>query len=140
MDCFARIVQVGGKTEKNGLKFENSLMYKHFKYVFGEEMLYWKKKHLENLVIDNANSEKLSKAFHNISFGDIEPIKDTRSLKEREDDDLAQMSLAKKNAMILLSNDGAEAEQLLRLIGKSDYKMFNRYAQDIYPKVKWSNR
>ena len=96
-----------------------------------ERQLYWKKKHLENLAIDNANSEKLSKAFHNISFGDIEPIKDTRSLKEREDDDLAQMSLAKKNAMILLSNDGAEAEQLLRLIGKADYKMFNRYAQDI---------
>ena len=100
-----------------------------------ERQLYWKKKHLENLAIDNANSEKLSKAFHNISFGDIEPIKDTRSLKEREDDDLAQMSLAKKNAMILLSNDGAEAEQLLRLIGKADYKMFNRYAQDIIQKL-----
>ena len=26
------------KLEKNGLKFENSLMYKHFKYIFGEEM------------------------------------------------------------------------------------------------------
>ena len=101
-----------------------------------ERQLYWKKKHFENLAIDNANSKKLSKAFHNISYGEVEPVKDMRRLKEREDVDLAQMNLAKKNAMTLLSNDRAEAEQLLRMIGKPDYKIFNRYARDIIEKLK----
>ena len=101
-----------------------------------ERQLYWKKKHMENLAMENEISNKLAKAYHNVTFGDIEPIKDNRSLKEREEDDLTQMSIAKKNAMILLNNDGAEAEQLLNIIGKPNYKMFNRYALDIIEKLR----
>lgn len=101
-----------------------------------ERQAYWKKKRLQDLAIDDKNSSQLTKAYHNVSFDIVPPVKDNRTLKEIQDDALGQAMLAKQNAMILMANDGTEADKLLSLIGKNNYVAFNTNAISIIEQMK----
>lgn len=97
---------------------------------------YWKKQRLIELKLDDENDKKISKAYHDVDFGVIPMPKDTRSIKEIEEDTTLQMVNAKKNAMIMMNNDGQEADKLLEMIGKPNYAVFNRFALDIIEKLR----
>jgi hypothetical protein len=102
----------------------------------GQRQSYWKKQRMIELQLDEQNEQKLSKAYHDVDFGVIPAARDNRSIKEIEQDTTLQMINAKKNAMTLMKNDGAEADKLLDLIGKRDYATFNRFAPDIIEKLR----
>jgi hypothetical protein len=101
----------------------------------GQRQSYWKKQRMIELQLDEQNEQKLSKAYHDVDFGVIPAARDNRSIKEIEQDTTLQMINAKKNAMTLMNNDGAEAERLLELIGKPNYISFNKHALDIIAKL-----
>jgi hypothetical protein len=102
----------------------------------GQRQAYWKKQKRQELQIADSNDAKISKAYHDVDFGVIPAVKDTRSIKEIERDTTLQMNLAKKNALALMADDGAEADKLLDLIGKPNYVIFNRFAVDIIDKLR----
>jgi hypothetical protein len=102
----------------------------------GQRQAYWKKQRMIELQLDEQNEQKLSKAYHDVDFGVIPAARDNRSIKEIEQDTTLQMINAKKNAMTLMNNDGAEADKLLDHIGKRDYATFNRFAPDIIEKLR----
>jgi hypothetical protein len=102
----------------------------------GQRQAYWKKQKRQELQIADSNDAKISKAYHDVDFGVIPAVKDTRSIKEIERDTTLQMNLAKKNALALMADDGAEADKLLDLIGKPNYVIFNRFAVDIINKLR----
>ena len=97
----------------------------------GQRQAYWKKQRRLELQVADSNDAKISKAYHDVDFGIIPAVKDNRSIKEIERDTTLQMNLAKKNALTLMADDGAEADKLLDLIGKPNYVIFNRFAVDI---------
>jgi hypothetical protein len=101
-----------------------------------QRQAYWKKQRMLELQLDEANDSKISKAYHDVDFGTVPAIRDTRSIKEIEQDTNLQRTLAKKNALTLMNNDGYEADKLLDLIGKPDYATFNRFAPDIIEKLR----
>jgi hypothetical protein len=101
-----------------------------------QRQAYWKKQRMLELQLDEANDSKISKAYHDVDFGVVPAIRDTRSIKEIEQDTNLQRTLAKKNALTLMNNDGYEADKLLDLIGKPNYATFNRFAPDIIEKVR----
>ena len=80
------------------------------------------------------NEEKLSSAYHDITFGEIPVIQDTRSIYEKEQDKEFQRQQATKNAMFLFGNDGIEANKFLAQINK-DYVIFNKNFPDIVNKL-----
>ena len=96
-----------------------------------QRQAYWKKQRRLELQMADSNDAKISKAYHDVDFGVIPAVKDNRSIKEIERDTSLQMNLAKKNALTLMADDGAEADKLLDLIGKQNYVIFNRFAVDI---------
>jgi hypothetical protein len=96
-----------------------------------QRQAYWKKQRRLELQMADSNDAKISKAYHDVDFGVIPAVKDNRSIKEIERDTSLQMNLAKKNALTLMADDGAEADKLLDLIGKPNYVIFNRFAVDI---------
>jgi hypothetical protein len=102
----------------------------------GQRQAYWKKQRMIELQLDEQNEQKLSKAYHDVDFGVIPAARDNRSIKEIEQDTTLQMINAKKNAMTLMNNDGAEADKLLEVIGKPKYALFNRFAFDIINKLR----
>jgi hypothetical protein len=101
-----------------------------------QRQAYWKKQRMLELQLDEANDSKISKAYHDVDFGTVPAIRDTRSIKEIEQDTNLQRTLAKKNALTLMNNDGYEADKLLDLIGKPDYATLNRFAPDIIEKLR----
>lgn len=102
----------------------------------GQRQAYWKKQRMLELQLDEANDSKISKAYHDVDFGVIPAIRDTRSIKEIEQDTNLQRTLAKKNALTLMADDGYAADRLLALIGKQNHVIFNRFAPDIIEKLR----
>ena len=102
----------------------------------GQRQAYWKKQRMLELQLDEANDSKISKAYHDVDFGVIPAIRDTRSIKEIEQDTNLQRTLARKNALTLMADDGYAADRLLALIGKQNHVTFNRFAPDIIEKLR----
>jgi hypothetical protein len=97
---------------------------------------YYKKLHLKNLNIEEENSDKISSAYHDISFGEVPAVSDNRSIAEREKDDRFQQEQAQKNCLTLMANDGHETNVLLAKITSSGYVEFNKHFLDIFNGLK----
>jgi hypothetical protein len=101
-----------------------------------ERIDYYKKLHLKNNAIAQQTTDKLTEAYHEVEFGVVPQIEDNRSLAEKLADARSNQDQAQKNTLMLMANDGAEANRLLNLIGTARYSDFNRYFLDIYNTLK----
>ena len=101
-----------------------------------DKINYYKRKELRDLNTKQENVNKIAEAYHEVEFGVVPEVADNRSIAEREQDTREQTNQAQRNVLMLMNNDGTEANTLIQLIGSANYVKFNRYFLDIYNGLK----
>lgn len=115
--------------------YNTYLMERRFKSE-REKIEYYKKLKVQENNIAQKNMDKITEAYHEIEFGVIPEVSDNRSLAEKIADERGQQRQAQKNTLMLMANDGGEADKLQNLIGAARYSEFNRHFLDIYNNLK----
>jgi hypothetical protein len=99
---------------------------------FRKQLIANKKLREQNLNLKVKNSNTISEALRDVSFGIIPNIQDNRTRNEILNDKFATEKTALQNANKLFDNDIAMSQNLLNMIGERNYLTFNRYFINIY--------